>query len=256
MVALETATVENVVCVNNIDSLKSFDIAPDGTRAAITLDNQMYIVPFDVARLKDVVTRGDLSEMAECKDFAPYLKNAVTQVRWSNDSITLAAKLIANMGSGKQGNIIQLFKVDRCIPNPRAEDNFPPPRFTMPGYDKNPVIQNFTWDGALLFVLNNIVRNEGFGDLYLYNHELHKAYDKINPVGNACCYRDSQFSPDGSYLLFAFQNYAGGSSSQTQLYYISYASIGSGATYEPLPLPPITNARESPWPVLRPVRDD
>jgi serine/threonine-protein kinase len=254
MVSLESATVENLACLNYIDSLTSFDISPDGSRAAITVDKQMYIVPFDTARLKEVETRGDLVEMAECKDFAPYAKNLITQVRWSKDSTTLAAKLIANMGGGKQGNIVQLFRVDFCAPNPRAEDNFPPPRFTMPGFDKKPVIQNYAWDGTILFALNNIVRNEGFGDLYLYNSDLHKAYEKVNPVGNVCCYRDPHFSPDGTYLLFAFQNYMEGSSSQTQIFYIPYASIGSSATYDPLPLPPITDPREAPWPVLRPVQ--
>jgi len=253
MVSLESATVENLACVNYIDSLKSFDISPDGARAAITVDKQMYIVPFDIARLKEVTTRGDLIEMAECKDFAPYTRNLVTQVRWSKDSTTLAAKLIANLGGGKQGNIIQLFKVDFCAPNPRAEDNFPPPRFKLPGFDKNPIIQNYAWDGVKFFVLNSIIRNEGFGDLYIYNSELHKAIEKVNPIGE-CCYRDPHFSPDGTYLLIAFQSYAEGSSSQTKLYYIPYADIGSGATYNPLPLPPITDARESPWPVLRPVK--
>jgi WD40 repeat protein len=251
MVSLETATTENLACISNIDSLTSFDISPDGSRVAITIDKQMYIVPYDVASLKAVSTRGDLTAMADCKDFAPYLKNFITQVRWSKDSSMLAAKLIANVGGGKQGNAIQLFRVDRCIPNPRAEDNFPKPRFDLPGYDKNPTIQNFAWDGGILFVMNSLVRNEGFGDLFIYNHELYKVYEKVNPVGNLCCYRDPQFSPDGTYLLFAFQNYQGGSNSQTQLYYIPYASFGSEATYEALPVPVIVDPRESPWPALR-----
>jgi hypothetical protein len=254
MVSLESHTVENLACFNYIDTLTSFDISPGGTLVAITLDKQMYIVPYDVAGLQQADTRGDLIDMAACKDFAPYLKNFIIQVRWSKDGTTIAAKLIANLGGGKQGNIIQLFKVDSCIPNPRAIDNFPPPRFTMPGYDRNPVIQNYSWDGLILFVLNSIVRNEGFGDLYLYNSELYKVYEKVNPVGNVCCYRDAQFSPDGTYLIFAFQSIMEGSSSQTKLYYVPYASIGSGANLEPLPLPPIAGSRESPWPALRPAR--
>jgi hypothetical protein len=254
MVSLETGTVENLACFNFIDSMKSFDISPDGTRAAITLDNQMYIVPFDIDALKQAQTRGDLTSMASCKEFAPYLKNFVIQVRWSKDGSMIAAKLIANIGGGKQGNTIQLFRVDSCIPNPRAEDNFPKPRFDLPGYEKNPVIQNFAWDGDLLFALNSLIRNEGFGDLFIYNHELYKVYQKVNPIGNLCCYRDPSFSPDGTYLLIAFQNYGEGAGSKTSLYYIPYASIGSGGTYEPLALPPITDPRESPWPVLRPAK--
>jgi len=254
LIPLETGVVENLACFNYIDSLTSFDISPDGAQVAITLDKQMYIVPFDIPSLQGVDTRGDLTELATCKDFAPYLKNFIVQVRWSRDSTTIAAKLIANLGDGKQGNIVQLFKVDFCAPNPRAIDNFPPPRFSMPGYDRQPTIQNYTWDGTILFALNNIVRNEGFGDLFVYNTDLYKVYEKVNPVGGLCCYRDPQFSPDGSYLLFAFQDYMAGSSSQTQLYYVPYAEIGSGANFEALALPPIANSRESPWPVLRPAK--
>jgi serine/threonine-protein kinase len=254
MVFLDSGAVENVVCLNFIDSLKTFDISPDGTQVAMSVDNQMYIVPFDIPTLQTVSTRGDLSNMAGCKDFAPYLKNLVIQVRWSRDSSTLAAKLIANVGGGKQGNLISIFSVSNCIPNPAYQDNFPKPRFDLPGYEKNPVILNFAWDGQILFALNSIVRNDGFGDLFIYNKELYKVYEKVNPVDNVCCYRDAQFSPDGTYLLFAFQNYLAGSSSQTEIYYVPYASIGSGGSYDPLPLPPITDPRESPWPVLRPAK--
>lgn len=253
-VDLESAQTETIICFNYIDSLKSFDISPDGTRVALTLDNQMYIVPFDLDGLRGATTRGALADLATCKDFAPFLRNFVTQVRWSSDSNTIAAKLIANLGNGRQGDIVQLFRVDDCIPNPRALDNFPPPRFDLPGYDKSPVIQNFTWDGVFLFALNTIVRNDGFGDLFVYNTELKKAYPVINPVEDVCCYRDPQFSPDGTHLLFAFQNYLSGSNSTTQLYYIPYGSVGSNAKYEPLPLPEITNPREKPLPVLRPAQ--
>lgn len=253
MVSLEGATIENLTCINYIDSLKSFDISPDGKQTAITVDNQLYIVPFDMARLKEATTRSDLTEMAECKDFAPYQKNPVTQVRWSKDGTTVAAKLMADVG-GQRGNIVQLFKVDYCAPNPRPIDNFPPPRFTMSGYNKNPFILNFGWDGVVLFALNNYVRNDGFGDMYLYNSEIHKVDEKVNPVNNICCYRDPHFSPDGSYLLFSFQNLNEGTGSKTWLYYIPVASIGTGASYEPLPLPPIDDPRESPWPVLRPAK--
>jgi len=253
-VDLESAQTETITCFNSIDSLKSFDISPDGTRIALTIDNQMYIVPFDLDGLRNATNRNALTDMAQCKDFAPFLRNFITQVRWSTDSNTIAAKLIANLGDGRQGDIVQLFRVDECIPNPRALDNFPPPRFDMPGYDKSPVIQNFSWDGVFLFALNTIVRNDGFGDLYVYNTDLKKAYPVVNPVDAICCYRDPQWSPDGTHLLFAYQNYLSGSSSTTQLYYIPYGSVGSNAKYDPLPLPDITNPRERPLPVLRPAR--
>ena len=144
--------------------------------------------------------------------------------------------------------------MDLCIPNPKAIDNFPPPRFEMDGYEKNPVIQNYGWDMAALFALNSIVRNDGFGHLYIYNTDMKKVYPKVDPVGGKCCYRDPAWSPDGTYLAFAFQDQGGGSSSTTQIYYIPYGSIGSEASYTPLPLPDITDPKERPQVTLRKAR--
>jgi len=252
-VSIEGGPAETVTCFNRSDSLKSFDISPDGQQVAISLDNQMFIVPFNWDSLSQAATRSDLAALATCQDFGPYLRNFITQVRWSLDSKIIAAKLIGNLGDGRQGDVIQLFHVDQCIPNPRALDNFPAPRFDMRGYNKIPVIPSYSWDGSYLFALTDSVRNDGFGDLYIYNHDLHKADLLVNPIRNNCCYRDLQWSPDGTYLLFAFQDITD-SSNNIQLYYIAYGSIGSGAQYEPLPLPVLTNPREKPQPVLRPAQ--
>lgn len=253
-VGLSDKQVEQITCFNYADSVTNFEASPDGSLAAIALDKQLYLVPYDLEMLKSATTHDSLSALAECQDFAPYLKNFATQVRWSGDSQTLAAKLLANLGNGKQGDIIQLFRVDLCIPNPKAIDNFPPPRFELDGYDKNPIIQNYSWDLGALFALNSMVRNDGFGHLYIYNTEMKKVYPKVNPVGGKCCYRDPAWSPDGTYLAFAFQDQGGGSSSSTQIYYIPYGSIGSEASYKPLPLPDITDPKEWPQVILRRAR--
>jgi serine/threonine protein kinase len=252
---VESGEIEEITCLTGVDTIKSFDVSNNGKRVAIILDNQMYIVPFDTEKLAQVTKHSDLAAMADCEHFAPYLRNFISQVRWSDDSNTIAAKLIANLGDGRRGDIIQLFRVDQCIPNPRAIDNFPPPRFEMDGYDKIPAIPNYAWDGTALFAFHNVIRNDGFGDLYAYNTELYKAYPDINPTGS-CCYRDPAFSPDGEYLLFAFQDYLGGASSTTQIYYVPYASIGTGASFEPLPIPEITNPKEKPQPILRAAQSD
>ena len=65
-------------------------------------------------------------------------------------------------------------------------------------------IANFDWDGDKLFFLNSNIRNGGFGNLLGYNMETHK-YEKLAPL-TGCCYRDATFSPDGSYVAFAFQD--------------------------------------------------
>jgi serine/threonine protein kinase len=252
-VDIATRTVDLVACFNFIDALKAFVASPDGSQVAISLDNQMYLVPYDRALLSQVKTRSDLTNMAPCKDFAPYKRNFIVTVRWSRDGSLLAAELLANLGDGRQGNIIQVFAVDQCIPNPVAKDNFPQPRFVVKGYAKHPFIQSYSWDGLSLFALTDVLRNDGFGDLFIYNMELKKARLQVNPVDNHCCYRDPQWSPDGSYLLFAFQDIAQGSSSVTRLYYVLYGSLGADARLEPLPLPDITDPRAKPQAILRPA---
>ena len=83
-------------------------------------------------------------------------------------------------------------------------DSFPATRFTMTGYNANPIIPSFDWDGDTLFVLNSIFRYE-LGYLYVYKMETKKG-DILDPLKTSCCYTEARFSPDGSYLLFAYQN--------------------------------------------------
>jgi hypothetical protein len=244
--------VNTLVCFNYVDTFDSFSISPSGEQIAINIDHQLYIVPYQPEALGQVKVRSDLTEIAACKDFAPYTRNMVRSARWSKDGSQLAIDVLGVI-DGVRVDIVQVIDLEFCVPNPHINDNFPPPRFTIKGYDKIPVLQNFSWDGIFLFAMNNQVRNDGFGDLYIYNMELHKARLEINPVDNRCCYRDAEWSPDGSHLVFAYQDYLQGSNSVTRLFLIDYGSIGTGAQYEPLPLPDITDPREKPQPVLRPA---
>ena len=59
-------------------------------------------------------------------------------------------------------------------------------------------------------------------------------------MGTTCCYTDARWSPDGSYILFAFQDINQGNNARTQLYYISYGTLGTGTKYTPLPLPDLS----------------
>lgn len=255
-VQIDTGRIDNITCFNFVDLFTAFQLSPDEKYVAISLDNQLYIVPYDLDALAQVKTRTDLSEMAECEHFAPFERNLIKMARWSDDGTTIAAELLANLGTGKRADVIQIIPVDNCIPNPKALDNFPPPRFEMRGYNKNPIIQHYDWDGVFLFTLTNNVRNDGFGDLYFYSTELHKARYEVNPIDSTCCYRDPNWSPDGSHIVFAYQSYLTGANSVTELYLIPYGSLDTGAKYQPLPLPEITNPREKPHPILRPAQSD
>jgi serine/threonine-protein kinase len=253
-VNIDSTAVDNINCFNFTDSFKSFQISPDAIQVAISIDNQLYLVPFDIDKIRQVKKRSNLADMAECKDFAPLQNYIVQGAQWSKDQKFLSLILLANLGNKKQGNVIQVIEIDQCVPNPHKVVTFPGPTFTMDGYAEKPEIQNFGFDGLSVYTLNTFVRNEGFGDLYAFNAELNKSYPKINPIDNRCCYRDSYFSPDGSYLVFAYQDFLQGANSTSLLYLVPYGKIGTSAQFTPLPLPAIANPKEKPQPILRPAK--
>ena len=243
----------SITCFNYSDYLDAFEVSPDGKHVALSLDRQLYILPFDLERLALANSHPDLEALADCPELAPYQRNSAIAARWSSDSSHLAALALGVLDDGRRGEIVQVFAVDRCIANPALNIQFPPPHFTFSEYQKSPTLPGLTWDGDVLFAMNGNTRNEGFGELHLFNTQTYKASISVNPIKNVCCYRDPSFSPDGQYLLVAFLDITLGADSVTQLYLIPYGTIGSGATYQPLPLPIFTNPREAPQAVLRPA---
>jgi hypothetical protein len=102
----------------------------------------------------------------------------------------------------------------------------------------------------VLFALN-INKLNGFGDVYLYNMSSFKA-DIVVPLGgNTCCYRDFAWTPDGQYLMFAYQdiNFA----NVVRLFLVPFGRIGTGEKFEPIPFAEdfFTDRRERLQPVLR-----
>ena len=245
---------ETITCFDAAKFLESFEVSPDGQRLALSLDSQLYLLPFDLDALRTADQHSDLQAIATCAGLAPYQHNTARDFRWSSDGKRLAMVVMAKLKSGKPGDVIQVFSVDECVPNPLISVRFPDQHFTYLDYNRNPTLQDFAWDGRELFILHSRNEYESFSAMHLFNTETFNFTENINPVGGACCYRDPQFSPDGSYLVFAFKDYKAGASSATQLYYIPFGSIGSGETYQPLPIPEITDPREQPQPALRPAQ--
>lgn len=244
--------VDTITCFNTAKLLESFEASPDGQRLALSLDSQLYVLPFDLAALRSADQPGDLQAMATCADLAPYQHNTAGYLRWSTDSNRLAVVVMGKLKNGKPGDVIQVFSVDECVPNPLISVRFPDQHFTYLDYNRNPTFQDFAWDGDDLFLLHGHSQNEGFGVMHSFNTQTFSFSENINPVDGACCYRDPQFSPDGSYIVFAFQELGAGASSVTQLYYIPFGSLGTGVAYQPLPIPALTDPREQPQPALRP----
>jgi hypothetical protein len=121
--------------------------------------------------------------------------------------------------------------------------------------DAKPNIPSLDWDGQINFLLNSIFRYQ-LGYLYNYNFATKQPAALIAPMGVTCCYTDARWSPDGTYILFAFQDINQGNQAKTQLFYVSYGSVGTGAKYTAFPLPAdiLSNPLDHPEPALRPAK--
>ena len=130
-------------------------------------------------------------------------------------------------------------------------DNFPGTRFNPVGFQTR-VMPDFDWDGQSQFTFNTARRNGGWGELYIYNWQNHKP-TLIYPIDGKCCYRDARWSPDGTFLIFAFQDAA--PNAPSFLYYVPAGELEAGANFKPIPLPEgfFKDPKEAPQPAMRPA---
>ncbi|NWF62912.1 MAG: serine/threonine-protein kinase [Chloroflexi bacterium] len=245
-VNIETEVEEVIMNYTSAEYFEGFSVSPDGKKAAISVNRELFIVPYDLVKLRFAARRSDLLKMEGCL----YNELAIKDVQWSKDGTRLAMEYIAN-ANGVFADAIRTVDVQNCESiSSSIGDDFPQGRFQF----VNEIV-NFDWDGDLLFFLNSNVRNNGFGDLIFYNTFTHKATPAAPFEGN-CCYRDASFSPDSSYVIFAFEDIRLGSTSPIGLYLIPTDSITVNRKLDPLPLPDgfFKNRNEAPHPVLRPAR--
>ncbi|MGZ9220686.1 MAG: protein kinase domain-containing protein [Anaerolineales bacterium] len=240
---------EQIVCFNARESMEGFRVSPDAKMVAISIQGTLNILPFDLDSLKEVETRFSLLALEENCFYNQY---AFRDVLWSNDGTRLAARVVdTELVSSDQ---IFLLSVD--IPNcstvgPVRIDRIPGAHIDFDSKSTKR-ITSYDWDGDHLFLLNDSIRNDGFGDLYLYDSKTKEGI-KINPVSGMCCYRDARWSPDGNYIFFAFQQF---DSSQIQLYYVLFSDSDGEEVWTPIPIPDLlfTTPREKPQPALRPAQ--
>ncbi len=250
----------NLVCFDPGSWVDSFQVSPDEKQAAVSLDGELYVVPYHPEALSQVRTAAHLKQMAECPGFAPYKhRQSIVRVKkayWSDDGQRLA---ILRMGfeDGAEVELIQILDTTRCTsPIPRL-DEFPATRIEMDNYANQPILQDFGWDGGDLFAVTDFKRNDGFGDLWIYSTSRHQGF-KANPIQGNCCYRDPVFSPDGKYIAFAFQDASQGAAGTVVLYSIPYAALDSSLVYPPLSLPDdfFSEPHLKPQPAYRPMAEE
>jgi tRNA A-37 threonylcarbamoyl transferase component Bud32 len=238
--------------------LDAFRISPDGTQVAVSLNREMYVVPYDLEVIGQARGKQSFIDMQGCLSYTPATRAAVAarDFRWSEDGNALAWLYAgAAEGDSRRLDMVSVVDISTCRPETLQRINdFPRPFYDPIGYASTPVIPDYDWDGEFFFLFTTFVRNEGWGHLHAYNMELRRG-SLINPIEEQCCYHSPRWSPDGNYVFFAFQDIRDGFNVQTQIYYIPYASIGTGTTYEPLPLPEgfFRSNREVPNAALRPV---
>jgi len=246
-VNIETQQEDIVVNFISAEYFEGFSVSPDGKQAAIAVNRELYVVPFDVEKLK---ASGKKSALLEMKGCIFYDKLAVKNVQWSDDSTRLAIKYISN-SSGRFVDAVRILDISKCgDAEPPHLDDFPGAWFSF-----SDVIVNFNWDGDAVFFMNSGIRNDGFGDLVFYNSFTHK-FQKAAPFEGNCCYRDASFSPDGSQVIFAYQDIRLGVESPINLYIIPSDSIGTQRTLTPIVLPEgfFTKRNDAPMPVMRPAQ--
>jgi hypothetical protein len=178
-----------------------------------------------------------------------YTQYAFRETQWGLDETQLLTHVIAP----RFVNSDQLFHLNVDLANcANVEltrlDIIPGTRLEFDS-ESNKKIDGFDWNGNNLFVFNDGIRNDGFGDLY--NNTVQE-FTKLNPINGQCCYRDPRWSPDGKYLMFAFQRF---DRSDIQVYYVPLADILNGNALTPINIPSsfFITPREKPQPALRPI---
>ena len=270
-VTFPEGTVSTVTCFTTAEFVEAFEISPDGTQVAISVNHHLVIVPLDVTALSGARSLGQLVLLPGAIFKYPDITQAQTikQVRWLKTGKRIAVDSITSTGTGSTIDNIVIYDITPCTSaspcdgstffQTRYLTQFPYQRFDMIGYGttggRYSIIPSFDWNEGGLFLLNSINRNGVYGYLYSYNYSNGKG-EMVDPLGSQCCYADARWSPDSSYVLFAYQDIRLGSGSKNQLFYISYGSIGTGAKFTPLPLPDtvLSNIADYPSPALRPAK--
>jgi len=246
---VEARQPQELMCFVANELLEDFEVSPDGMMVAISIERTLNILPFDPEVLQDIDSRFSLLALRENCFYNQY---AFREVLWSKNGTQIAAHVVDTELVSSD----QVFLLNIDIPNcdtvgPVRVAKIPGTNIDFEG-ESTKRITSYDWDGDHLFLLNDSIRNEGFGNLYIYDSQ-NREGEKINPIHGECCYRDARWSPDKTHIFFVFQRFGG---TEIEFYYVPYAELGNGNIWTPIPnldtLFP--TPREKPQPALRPAQ--
>ena len=245
---VETLQPQELMCFVSNELIEDFEVSPDGKLVAISIQRTLNILPFDPEVLKDIDSRFSLLTLRENCFYNQY---AFREVLWSKNRTQIAAHVVdTELVSSDQVFLLNVNIPDCDTMGPVRVAKIPGTRISFDG-ESTKRITSYDWDGDHLFLLNDSIRNEGFGNLYVYDSQTREG-QKINPIKGECCYRDVRWSPDKTHILFVFQRFG---EREIEVYYIPYAELGNGTNWTPIPnLDTLfSTQREKPQPALRPA---
>ncbi|HEU4745229.1 MAG TPA: protein kinase [Anaerolineales bacterium] len=248
LMAVDTLQPQELTCFVSGEWLEDFEVSPDGKLVAISIQRTLNILPFDTEVLKDIDSR---FSMLERRDNCFYNQYAFREVLWSKTGTQIAAHVVdTELVSSDQVFLLSISITDCDTVGPVRIAKIPGTRIDFDS-ESTKRITSYDWDGDHLFLLNDFIRNDGFGNLYVYDTQSREG-QKINPIDGECCYRDARWSPDKSYIFFVFQRFG---TTEIEFYYIPYAELGNGTSWTPIPnLDTLfSTSREKPQPALRAV---
>lgn len=245
MLMLDSRETRDLGCYND------FEISPDmievviAGKVRIEANRNMqwynFMMPYDMDLLSSRTVVSQESEYGGCTFVGG------SQLQFSTKNDTMAAVFGLDQGLG--ADVITLFDMEKCGDlDPLV--SFPGQWFRLRGplgTNTSPRIKDFGWDGDALFAVHGDYLN-GYGEMVIFKRtETNISWSPVlYPVNGKCCYQDIQFSPDGSFILFTFQDAEIGIGAE--IYYVPYDWINNmivgqdarnknGPKMTPIPLP-------------------
>ncbi|MGE5775794.1 MAG: protein kinase domain-containing protein, partial [Chloroflexota bacterium] len=124
---VETDVVDTLATFPAAASLEDFQVSHDGKRAMVSLNNEIFVIPFDLEQVKGISKKSDLLALEPCIVPKGKTRSAlqVKETRWSADD-----KLVAWLYKELQSDQVSVFDINTCDPEKiDLLDNFPGTRF-------------------------------------------------------------------------------------------------------------------------------